>query len=200
MTVGRITAIPIKLHWSWLVVLVLVVVMLSQVYAGYVGGAMPWVMAVIATLLLSISVVLHELGHAVVARRYQLSVHSITLFALGGVAEIDGTSLDPIQELLIAVAGPIVSLGLAIVSGLIWWRGVWLVPSLLALHLALTNGMMAIFNLLPGYPMDGGRILRAVLWFLTDEELPAARRAAQPATVRSGSGSSRRRRSPAAAR
>src|SRR2546427_3248511 len=99
MTVGRITAIPIKLHWSWLVVLVLVVVMLSQVYAGYVGGAMPWVMAVIATLLLRISVGLHELGHAGVGRRYQLSVRRTTPFAPRGGAEIDGTRPDPLQEL-----------------------------------------------------------------------------------------------------
>ncbi len=175
MTVGRITAIPIKLHWSWLAVLALAVVMLSQVYGVYVSGAVAWIMAVVATLLLSISVVLHELGHALVARRYHLVVRSITLFALGGVAVIDGESLDPVQELLIAVAGPIVSLLLAIASGLIWWRGARQVASLLALHMALTNGMMALFNLLPGYPMDGGRILRAVLWFLTDEELPAAR-------------------------
>lgn len=175
LTVGRIVAIPIKLHWSWILVLALVVVMLSQVYGVYVGGAAPWAMAVIATLLLSASVVLHELGHALVARHYHMPVNSITLFALGGVAEIDGATLEPIQELLIAVAGPIVSLLLALASALVWWRSLLPAPSLLALHLALTNGLMAVFNLLPGYPMDGGRILRAALWFLTDEELPAAR-------------------------
>ena len=179
MTIGRIITIPIRIHWSWLAMLLVVIGMLSQVYAGYTSGAVPWLMALAATVLLSISVVLHELGHALMARRYQLSVRSITLFALGGIAEIDGESVSPIQELLIAVAGPLVSLLLAIVSAAIWWRGGLLVPSLLALHMALTNGMMAIFNLLPGYPMDGGRILRSVLWFLTDEELPAANIAAQ---------------------
>jgi len=179
MTVGRIIAIPIRLNWSWLAVLSLVIVMLSQVYSSYVSGTVAWFMAVATTLLLSISVVLHELGHALVARHYHLTVRNITLFALGGVAEIDGESLDPIQELLIAIAGPIMSLLLAIICGVIWWRSFSIVPSLLALHMALTNGLMALFNLLPGYPMDGGRILRAVMWFLTDEELPSARIASQ---------------------
>ena len=175
LTVARITAIPIRIHWSWLAVLLIVVGMLSQVYAGYAGGAAAWLMAAVAALLLCISVVLHELGHALMARRYRLSVRSITLFALGGVAEIDGESMNPVQELLVAVAGPVVSLALAILSALVWWHSPWVVLGLLALHLALTNGMMAVFNLLPGYPMDGGRVLRAVLWFLTDEELPSAR-------------------------
>lgn len=175
LTIARVTRIPIRLHWSWLAVLLVVVGMLGQVYASYTGGVTAWLMAGVAALLLCVSVVLHELGHALMARRYRLSVHSITLFALGGVAEIDGESANPIQELLVALAGPVVSLALALMSGLVWWRSPWIVLGLLALHLSLTNGLMAVFNLLPGYPMDGGRVLRAVLWFLTDEELPAAR-------------------------
>jgi Zn-dependent protease len=177
LTVGRIATIPIRLHWSWLAMLLIVVGLLSHIYAGVAGGAGAWLMALTAALLLSVSVVLHELGHALVARRYRFTVRSITLFAIGGVAEIDAETTTPIQELLVAVAGPSVSLLLALVSALIWWRGPWIAAGLLALHLALTNGLMAVFNLLPGYPMDGGRVLRATLWYLTDEELPAARSA-----------------------
>lgn len=175
LTIGRITAIPVRVHWSWLAVLLIIVGTLSQIYATYTGGTAAWLMAAAAALLLCVSVVLHELGHALVARRYRLAVHSITLFALGGVAEIDGESDSPVQELLVAVAGPVVSIVLALLGALVWWHSPWIVLGLLALHLSLTNGMMAVFNLLPGYPMDGGRVLRAVLWFLTDEELPAAR-------------------------
>lgn len=176
---GRITAIPIRFHWSWLVMLVAIVGVLSHFYAPYTSAAMGWLIATVAAVLLCASVVLHELGHALVARYYRLTVRSITLFALGGVAEIDGTSSDPTQEFLIAIAGPVVSLVLALVSGVLWFASPWTVGAMLALHLALTNGMMAIFNLLPGYPMDGGRVLRAVLWFLTDEELPSAHVAAR---------------------
>lgn len=175
MTIGHIAAIPIRIHWSWPVVLVIIIAALSPIYAAYTGGTGAWLAATIVTLLLCLSIVLHELGHALVARRLRCPVRGITLFALGGVTEIEGERRDPLQELLVAVAGPAVSLLLAITSGLVWWRSPEFVPGLIALHMALTNGMMAAFNLLPGYPMDGGRVLQAVLWFLTDEELPAAR-------------------------
>jgi Zn-dependent protease len=117
---------------------------------------------------------MHELGHALVARRFGLAVHAITLFALGGVTEIADAPSEPVRDLLIAVAGPAVSLLLGLVGALVWWGA----SSPLALHLALTNAIMAIFNLLPGYPLDGGRALWAVTAFLTDDELSAARVAA----------------------
>jgi Zn-dependent protease/CBS domain-containing protein len=178
MTVGSIAGIHIRFHWSWLVVLVLIVGMLSQVYTSYANRPVAWVMAVSAVLLLCASVVLHELGHALVARRYRLPVIGITLFALGGVTEIADDRPEPVRELLIAVTGPAISLILALICGLVWWGGSTHPSGVVALHLALTNSMMAIFNLLPGYPLDGGRVLRAVIWFLTDAELPAARVAA----------------------
>jgi Zn-dependent protease len=179
LTIGHIAAIPIRIHWSWMAVLLIVVGILSQIYAGITPGAGAWIMAAAAGMLLCVSVVLHELGHALAARRYHFTVRSITLFAVGGVAEIDAENTNPIQELLVAIAGPLVSLLLALLAGLVWWHSPWVALSLLALHLTLTNGLMAVFNLLPGYPMDGGRVLHATLWFLTDEELPAARVASQ---------------------
>ena len=175
LTVGRIAAIPIRLHWSWIAALLVIVGVLSYLYVGVAGRSGAWLLAAAAALLLCVSVVLHELGHALVARRYGFTVRSIVLFAIGGVTEIDAEHVTPAQELLIAVAGPAVSLLLALLGALVWWYSPSAALSLLALHLSLTNGLMAVFNLLPGYPMDGGRVIHATLWFLTDQELPAAR-------------------------
>src|SRR5262245_13103476 len=106
LTVGRIVAIPIRIHWSWLAVLLIVVGILKHVYIDVArGAAAAWLLAGAAGLLLCVSVVLHELGHALAARRYGFTVRNITLFAIGGVAEIDAESTTPIQELLMAVAG-----------------------------------------------------------------------------------------------
>jgi Zn-dependent protease len=133
-------------------------------------------------LLIGASVLLHELGHALTARRLAVPVQSITLFAFGGMAEVEAEAPGPGAEFAIAVAGPAVSLLIALVGGLLWWADVQAEAGLagtLAAHLALANAIMAVFNLLPGYPMDGGRVLRATLWFLADDMLPATRVAAQ---------------------
>jgi len=176
--IGTIAGVPIRCHWSWVVVLLLVIGMLRALYAGYADARGAWAMAVAAALLLCLSVLLHEFGHALVARRYGLAIGEITLFALGGVTEIADTRSEPVRDLLIAVAGPAANLSLALVGGVIWWN-ITLPPiAVLALHLALTNAVMVIFNLLPGSPLDGGRVLWAVMTFLTDDELFAARTAA----------------------
>src|SRR5262245_39212820 len=87
LTVGRIAAIPIRLHWSWIAALLVIVGMLSYLYADVAGRSGAWLLAAAAGLLLCVSVVLHELGHALVARRYGFTVRGIVLFAIGGVAE-----------------------------------------------------------------------------------------------------------------
>jgi Zn-dependent protease len=171
--VGSVAGIAIRLHWSWVAALLPIVVLLSQIYAGYASGA--WPMAAVAALLLCASVILHELGHALVARRYHLPVYAITLFALGGMTEIADVRSEPVRDLLVAVAGPAISLILAIVGALVWWGASAPAVALLALHLALTNAVMGVFNLLPGYPLDGGRVLLAVISFLMDDELIGAR-------------------------
>lgn len=176
--IGRIAGISIRCHWSWLAVMLLVIFMLRALYDRYSDPAGVWAMAGAAALLLSASVLLHEFGHALVARRYGLAVGGVTLFALGGVAEIADAPSVPVRDLLIAVAGPVASLLVALAGGLVWWNVDEPAVGVLALHLALTNAVMAIFNLLPGYPLDGGRVLWAVLSFLTDDEIAAARIAA----------------------
>ncbi|NJN18759.1 MAG: CBS domain-containing protein [Oscillochloris sp.] len=182
ITLGRIATIPIRLHWSWALIFGMLVFALRPVYTPLVCGEVACgrdlVLAVLLALLVGVSVLLHELGHALVAQRMKLDVHAITLFAFGGVAEVNDDAAEPGAELAIAVAGPLVSLLLAAGGGIVAWLAD---PTfaLLAGHLAAANAVMAIFNLLPGYPMDGGRVLRAVLWFFNDDLIPATRIAAQ---------------------
>ncbi|RRR77125.1 MAG: site-2 protease family protein [Candidatus Viridilinea halotolerans] len=188
LTIVRIATIPIRLHWSWGVVFGLLVLTMQPVYALYACGTASfcgagWGLALLMALLIGLAIVLHELGHALVALRMLVPVHSITLFAFGGVAEVERDAPNPRAELLIALAGPAVSFGLALAGGALWWGyggGAAVAPvAVLAAHFALANGVMATFNLLPGYPMDGGRVLRAALWFMAGDALLATRRAAQ---------------------
>lgn len=179
LTLGHIAAIPLRLHWSWPLIFCLLLITLSPIYAFYVAGIAAWALGAAMGLLVCGSVVLHELGHALVARRFAMPVRSITLFAFGGAAEVQAEAPNPGAEFAIAIAGPAVSMLLALISAGICWAilandGSALLATFAA-HLACANGMMAVFNLLPGYPMDGGRILRAVLWFLLDDPLRATR-------------------------
>src|SRR2546422_4454111 len=124
-----------------------------------------WVLGVVAALLLFASVLVHELGHCLVALRYRIPIAQITLFIFGGMAQIRREAPTPKAEFLIAIAGPIVSVGVGL--------GFWLLAALPGAPLELTavsehlrniNLVLAIFNLVPGYPLDGGRVLRAALW------------------------------------
>src|SRR4029078_2097100 len=99
-----IGGVSIRLHWSWLAALLLLIVALSQLYGSVGGGSIAWLLACAAAALLFISVILHELGHALVARRYGLPVHAITLFALGGVTEIADAPPEPVRDFLVSVA------------------------------------------------------------------------------------------------
>lgn len=177
-TIVKIAGIPIRCHWSWLAMLAFVATLLHWLYQRPAGVLGAWVLALAATLLLWASVLLHELGHGLVAQRYGLRVGGITLFALGGATEIAEGTADPVRDLVVALAGPLISLALALLCGLGWWLAPTPVLGLLALHLALTNAAMALFNLLPGYPLDGGRALWATLSYLSDDEIGAARVAA----------------------
>ncbi|MFB6299129.1 MAG: CBS domain-containing protein [Halobacteriales archaeon] len=129
------------------------------------AGNMPWILGAICAVGLFAGVVLHELGHSVTAMRYGFPIESITLWIFGGIAQLTETPEDWKQELLIAIAGPIVSIAL----GVLCWVALRIVPSGLDAvqfvfgYLAIMNIVLAGFNLLPGFPMDGGRVLRALL-------------------------------------
>lgn len=176
---GRLAGVPIRAHWTWPLVTLAVAGALADIYRRGPGGDAAWPAAVGVALLLSGSLLAHELAHALVARRLGMRVHGIAIFALGGVTEIDDGESSAVRELLVALAGPLASLALAVAASAAWWLGAG--PPLLAGHLALANWALALFNLLPSHPLDGGRALKATLWFLTDDELLASRAAARAA-------------------
>lgn len=154
MRVGTALGIPIFLHWTFLVLLGGVMLWAASV-AGF--GALP----LVAALLFGVAgtVVLHELGHAYAARQYGIRTAHITLYPFGGIAAIEQMPEEPSQELVIALAGPAVNFALFAGLGLGWSAtGVELVGLLAVMNLG-----MGLFNLIPAFPMDGGRVLRAAL-------------------------------------
>jgi len=169
LKLGRILGIPIRLHVSWFLIAILVTWTLA---AGYFPQENPgwtpatyWIVGAIATLLLFASVLLHELGHSVLALRENVPVKSITLFIFGGVAQIGREPPTAGAEFRIAIAGPLTSLGLAAVFGglgaLLTDYAVLATP---LAYLGRINLLLALFNMIPGFPLDGGRVLRAALW------------------------------------
>ena len=173
--IGRVFGIPIHVHASWLFVFFFVTWSLAT---GYLPDMLPglsqpryWGMGGVAALLLFASVLLHELGHSLVALRYRIPISQITLFIFGGVAQMRKEPPHPRAEFLIAIAGPIVSFLLAgfcmgLVALLEWLPAGTSVQGLTALGalLGMVNTQLGLFNLLPGFPLDGGRALRAGLW------------------------------------
>jgi Zn-dependent protease len=180
---GRILGIPIGLHWSWFLIFGLLTWSLAAGYfpaeAPGLSGPAYWLLAVATSLLFFASVLLHELGHSVIALRNQVPVRSITLFVFGGVALIEREPPTAGAEFRIAIAGPLASLALAAGFGVLWLADQAIpylaVPSF---WLARVNFILAIFNMIPGFPLDGGRVLRAVMWRLTGSPERATRIAA----------------------
>ena len=180
---GRILGIPLGLSYSWFLMFVLLTWTLATSYYPAEFPHWPlaqyWLLGAVTAILLFASVVLHELGHSVVARHYQIPVRRITLFVFGGVAELGAEPPSATAEFWIAIAGPVVSLGLAVFFGLIEPLVAALTPLLaLAKYLALINGSLALFNLIPGFPLDGGRVFRAIVWGATHDLGRATRIAA----------------------
>ncbi len=195
--IGSAFGIPLELGGSFLLVLPLVAYLIGsqivptvQVLNDILGagidpsaltaGVLPWLLGTIAAIGLFGGVLLHEFGHSIVAMRYGVDIESITLWFLGGIAQFEEFPDDWRHELAIAVAGPAVSVAL---GGLFYVAFLALPPSLAAArfvtaYLAVLNIALAIFNMLPGFPMDGGRVLRAVL-SRTRSRVRATRIAAQ---------------------
>ena len=177
--VGRINGIEIGIHYTWLLALVVFTWLLGQSYfpATYPGWQTYsyWIAGFLSTFILFISVLIHELAHSLVARARGLPVSSITLFILGGVSNLATEPEKPGLEFIMAIAGPASSLVLA---GIFW--GIWyLMGSQMAFakaifgYMALANALLAGFNLLPGFPLDGGRVFRSILWKTTGDLLKA---------------------------
>jgi len=170
LTLFTAFGIKVKVNLSWTFIAIFIAWSLAkgffpQVYAG-LAPSMYWSMAVIALLGLAASIVLHEFAHSLVGRAFGMHVKSITLFMLGGVAELEDEPATPRAELVMALAGPAMSFTLAglfaLLEGLVEPSS----PAFAAVlsYLAIINLVLAIFNLVPAFPMDGGRALRAILW------------------------------------
>jgi len=170
---GRVLGIPIEVDASWLLVLALVTWTLSRHHfpaeLPQLPSAAHWLIGLTAALLLFTCVLLHELGHCVVARMAGIPVSRVTLFIFGGVAHIAHDPRRPLVELRIALAGPLVSAGIALLArtlaAAIPLGGTSsLIGAALLRYLAAVNLVILLFNLLPGFPLDGGRALRSILW------------------------------------
>jgi Zn-dependent protease len=169
---GRVAGIPVGLHWSVLVIAVIIVVILGMTVlpdaAAHVAAWVYWAVAIPSALLFLASLLAHELAHAVVARRHGVRVRAITLWMLGGAAELDGEPPSPRADFVIAAVGPLTSLAAALVFAITataaWALAAPAVVIAVLAWLAFMNIVLAMFNLLPGAPLDGGRVLRAALW------------------------------------
>jgi len=180
----RIFGIDIQLHYSWWFIFILLAWSLSaSFFPALCSGSLPgftydcshfttntyWFVGIIAALLLFVSVLLHELSHSLVAKLKKIQVKSITLFFFGGVAGIEKEEMKPSSEFLMAIAGPLFSLLLAGIFFLIFKFNGNVMVAAITYYLWQLNLILAIFNMVPGFPLDGGRALRAILhWYYKD--------------------------------
>lgn len=179
--IGRVLGIEINVHWSWLFIFFLVTWtfatgILKEFYPEW-ASSRRWVVGAGISLVFFLSILLHELSHSLLARHYRIPVSSITLFVFGGVSNLGKEPESARQEFLIAVVGPLTSLAIA----LLLTGGYFLLTPLdegaggVSANLAVINFAIGIFNLLPGFPLDGGRVLRSVFWARKRNLLAATR-------------------------
>lgn len=167
-SIGKIKDIEIKIHYSWFLILFLIIWSLAEFYfpSQYPGWTKwtYWISSSIAAFFLFFSVLFHEFSHSLVGKRSKIIVKSITLFVFGGVAEMVTEPQKPAHEFKMAAAGPISSFFLAGVFWIISELPIGLTGAAISHYLFLINGILATFNLVPAFPLDGGRIFRSVLW------------------------------------
>ena len=177
---GHVFGIEVGVHYSWFLIAVLITVSLAahfhQVNSDW-GDAVIWTASIITGLLFFAGVLVHELAHSVVAISRGGSVRAITLFALGGMAQIDKDVSDASTEFLMAIAGPVTSvaigfvcIGIALALG--WHRHIapWTPTLAVLVWLGYINISLGVFNMIPGFPLDGGRVLRAIVWWITKNQ------------------------------
>jgi Zn-dependent protease len=169
-----LAGIDVAVHASWVVIAALVTWSLAT---GFFPGALPragaleeWLLGAVTAILFFACVLAHELAHSLVARARGLNVQSITLFIFGGVSNLSGEARNPATEFQIAIVGPLTSFAIAAVAFLVatFVNGVPAVEAV-ASYLALINGALGVFNLVPGFPLDGGRVLRSIVWNATND-------------------------------
>ena len=185
---GTVFGVELGLHYSWLVIALLITFSLvAQFHAVNRdwSDAVVWSTAILTGLLFFACLFAHELSHAIVAKAHGIPVHKITLFLLGGVAQIEKDAADPKTEFWMAIVGPITSgvlglamLGLARLSGWTPWTSATTPGTALLVWLGYINLALAAFNMIPGFPLDGGRVLHAILWWAMGDAQRSTRAAA----------------------
>jgi Zn-dependent protease len=183
LKVGSLFGIPLFLDPLWFVILGLVTLNFGLAYQEW-GTAIAWSAGLVMALLLFGSVLLHELGHSLVAQSQGIKVNSITLFLFGGIAAIEEESKTPGEAFQVAIAGPAVSIALFLLLRL----GLYVIPdtnplSVMVGDLARINLVVALFNLIPGLPLDGGQVLKAALWKITGDRFQAVHWAAKAGQI-----------------
>lgn len=174
---GRIFGVEIGLHYSWFIIALLITLSLAnqfQLNNPRWSDSLRWGLALVTAVLFFVSIVVHELSHALVAKARGLPVRAITLFALGGVAQIEKEAADAKTEFWMGIVGPITSFVTGLLClGLTYTLG-WNPPAFpqqplqaMLMWLGVINIGLAIFNMIPGFPLDGGRVLRGLLWWIT---------------------------------
>jgi Zn-dependent protease len=186
---GRLFGVRIQVHFSWVFIFALIAWSLASSWlpSRYVDWSTTqyWTVGVIGSTLLFVCVLIHELSHSLEAIRRGLRVKSITLFFLGGFSQIDGESRSASEEFWVSVVGPIASLGLASLFGLIYLNLRASTGPLTALtqYLMFVNLLVGLFNLIPAFPLDGGRVLRSLVWKATQSQERATRVASLTGSV-----------------
>jgi Zn-dependent protease/CBS domain-containing protein len=185
--IARVFGIDIAIHPSWFIILAVLVWSLAEnVFPSTYVWSKPtyWLVAVAAALLLFVSVLVHELAHSLIAKHQGIPVKNITLFLLGGVSTLQDESASPGKEALMAGAGPLSSI---IIGGITFLAGRAVhspqTARAILLYLGSVNLLLGVFNMLPGFPLDGGRVLRAALWKRSGDLLRATRGAARTGTI-----------------
>lgn len=171
LKLGKIFGIEIRLDYSWFIIFLLIT---STLALGKFAYEFPewsvifhWVLGMVTAILFFVSVLIHEIAHSLYARYRGIPVRNITLFIFGGAAQIADEPHKPEDEFVMAILGPAASVALGFIMAIIWRLSNFFhlpVIGTIALYLAFINIMLAVFNLIPGFPLDGGRILRSIIW------------------------------------
>ncbi len=186
---GRIFGIEVGLHYSWFLIAFLITMSLESQFretnAAW-GAGVIWAVSIATAVLFFAALLAHEMSHALVARAHGLTTRGITLFALGGVAQIEKEPSDAKTEFWVGIVGPFSSAVIGVVSLGIAWAAGWRSEAspktpleAMFLWLGYINFMLAAFNMIPGFPLDGGRILRSIIWWKTGNSDQSTQRAAR---------------------
>ena len=182
LKIGHLYGVEVRLHYTWFLIFAFLTWSLAwgDLPVGYPGqsGIFYWGVGAVSALMLFISVLIHEVAHSVVAQRYKIPVNSITLYFLGGVSEIAEEAHTSEAELRMAAAGPLISIVLGVVFYAVYILGGSFLPlSVVAVlqYSGYINIVLAIFNLIPAFPMDGGRVLRGIVWGRNKDILKSTR-------------------------